>query len=115
MYFNVFICTSLYLLWILITLLLCGDIEVNTFEHSVTSDDSVGSIPTSLDLILESSTSSMHLNVQSLNKNKRDIIQAELGGFDILNLNETWSSQDTLLYGFQEPCRRDREEKRYGG
>lgn len=75
MYLNVFICTSLYLLWILIILLLCGDIEVNPFEHSVTSDNSVGSILTSLDLILENSTSCMHHNVQSLNNNL-DIIQA---------------------------------------
>lgn len=122
-YPTVFICTltSLYLLWILFMLLLCGDIEVNPgpYEHTITSDDSVDSIPNSLDLILENSISIAHLNVQSIN-NKLDIIQAELGGFDIITLNETWldkntSSQDILLQGFQEPFRRDREENRYGG
>lgn len=85
--------------------MLCRDIEVNPFEHSITSDDSVGSIPISLDLILENSTSSVHLNVQSLN-NKLHIIQAELGWVDNISLNETCldkniSSQNILLYGFK--------------
>lgn len=102
-YPTVFICTLIslymYLLWFLITLLLCGDIEVNPgpFEHSITSDDSVDSIPTSLDLILlENSMSIAHLNVQSIN-NKLDIIQAELGGFDIITLNETWLDKNILI------------------
>lgn len=89
-YPTVFICTltSLYLLWILFMLLLCGDIEVNPgpYEHTITSDDLVDSIPNSLDLILENSISIAHLNVQSIN-NKLDIIQAELGGFDIITIN----------------------------
>ena len=120
MYLSIFTCTILYLLWLTTTLLLCGNIEVNPGprEYSVDSDDSSESITNSLDLMLENSTSLVHLNIQSIN-NKLDIIQAEFSGFDI-TLNETWldkntSSQDILIPGFQEPFRRDREENRYGG
>ena len=90
MYLSKFAFIILYLLWLKITLLLCGDIEVNPGprEYSVNSDDSSESITKSLDLMLENSTSLVHLHIQSIN-NKLDIIQAKFSGFDIITLNET--------------------------
>ena len=118
---NVLTCIVVYLLWISMILLLCGDIEENPgpYEYQTDSEESIDSITNSIDFLLENSTSLVHLNVQSIN-NKLDIIQAEFGGFDIITLNETWLdnstlSQDIVLQGFQEPFRRDREENRFGG
>ena len=90
MYLSKFAYIILFLLWLTITLLLCGDIEVNPGprEYSVDSDDSSESITNSLDLMLENFTSLVHLHIQSIN-NKLDIIQAEFSGFYIITLNET--------------------------
>ena len=85
MYLSKFTCFNLYLLWLTITLLLCGDIDVNLGprEYSVDSDDSSESITKSLDLMLENLTSLVNLIKQSIN-NKHHIIQAEFSGFEKL-------------------------------
>ena len=82
------------LCFIVLILILCGDIETNpgpTFPDSsntssIYSEDSESFFSTGM----KSFVSLMHLNIQSL-KPKIDIINGSLNNFDILRFTESWA------------------------
>lgn len=56
----------------------------------------------------------------SKSSTKVDIVEAELGGMDIILLTETWlnsniSDGDVAISNYKNPYRKDREDGRLGG
>jgi hypothetical protein len=101
-------------------LVIAGDVHPNPCP-SVNSDSSFSSSRTTTlsELMKSSSCLFFHYNVKSL-ISKIDILEAELGIFDILAFTETWlnsniSYTETNIQSFHSLERKDRFENNYGG
>ena len=109
---------SLLYTWLILLILLSGDIENPGPSDTELSDSDISK--DSIDLpIFENNFSVVHYNIQSL-ANKVDQLQVELSHFDVIALSETWlnpsiSDDDIMFQDFQKPFRKDRIHNTYGG
>ena len=107
-------------LWRLIFLLLCGDIEVNPGPDSV--EDSISSSETLSATSFETLSNHLcifHLNIQSI-VSKIDIIRSESDAYDVLVFSESWlkpniTDETIKIDYFQPPFRTDRVDRSGGG
>ena len=110
---------SLLYTWLILLILLSGDISENPGPSDTESSDSDIS-KDSIDLsIFENDFSVVLYSIQSL-ANKVDQLQVELSHFDVIALSETWlnpsiSDDDIMFQNFQKPFRKDRIHNNYGG
>lgn len=111
------------LVFLLDLIILSGDVELNPGPSSASDLSSISSLSDAMldgfKSCLDTYTSFVHLNVQSLVP-KLDIINTELKRIDVLCFSETWlnsdiSNDDLLLDGFHPPYRNDRIGRRGGG
>ena len=105
-----------FFLWLLILLLLSGDIHPNPGPDSVETDTSISSMYNSLSSfdMLSSHLSIIHLNIQSLLP-KIDIIRCEGHAYDVLVFTENWlkpqvSNNSIHIDSFTPPHRTDRHD-----
>ena len=116
---ELYIIKELLYTWLILLILLSGDISENPGSSDTESSDSNIS-KDSLDLsIFENNFSVVHYNIQSL-ANKVHQLQVELSHFDVRALSETWlnpsiSDDDIMFQNFQKPFQKDRIHNNYGG
>lgn len=122
---SLFVITTVSWLCILSLLLCCGDVHPNPGPSSTTSSDSfTSSSSTTSNFILDTLNQNHHLsfihyNVQSLLP-KVDVLQAELYGFDVIAVTESWlhpgiHTDELIFQSFNPPERKDRQTDRFGG
>ena len=61
----------------------------------------------------------IHLNGQSI-RNKMDLLEAEVLGYDVVAVSETWrgegdADESVKIKGYHDPVRKDRTQNRGGG
>ena len=110
--------------FVLLSLFLCGDLELNPGPLSVdTTTSSSDSISNESDSLFtkqfKSCLSLIHLNIQSICP-KLDIINGNLKDFDILCFTESWldpnvNDSELMLDNFNVPFRFDRQDRAGGG
>ncbi len=115
-----FLTTFALLAFILLQLILSGDIHPNPGPNPLRRQSSSSSTTSTFEsLDLSKHISFVHYNVQSIVL-KLDVLYAELCDFDILAFTETWlnpsiAQSDILLNSYQSPERKDRHGDSHGG
>lgn len=111
-----------FLQWIIICILLSGDIESNPGQndHDISSSTIMTDTTIHSDLISNKNLFSMiHMNVQSFLPKKLQI-QCEFSSYDIIALTESWlnsniSNDEVMFENFKKPYRADRITETNGG
>ena len=110
--------------FVLLSLFLCGDLELNpgplSTDSTISSNDSISNESDSIfTKQFNSCLSLIHLNIQSICP-KLDIINGNLRDFDILCFTESWldpnvNDSELMLDNFNIPFRHDRQDRAGGG
>ena len=110
--------------FVLLSLFLCGDLELNpgplSTDSAISSNDSISNESDSIfTKQFNSCLSLIHLNIQSICP-KLDIINGNLRDFDILCFTESWldpnvNDSELMLDNFNIPFRHDRQDRAGGG
>ena len=115
--FQTFSCV-VFATWLIVLLLIAGDIHPNPGPQSCSSESSSlsGLHPSACS---DSNISILHLNIQSLLP-KLDLLEVELQPFDIVLLTETWLkpstiSDDVSISNYHTVIRKDRIHRVGGG
>ena len=116
---SLFVTTAL-VEWMILVMLLSGDIELNPGPGSV--DGTTESISSSSSSSFETLTNHLgilHLNIQSIVP-KLDLIEGEAASYDVLVFSESWLNPDVPdeslhIEHFSPPFRTDRTDRTGGG
>ena len=116
---SLFVTTAL-VEWMILVMLLSGDIELNPGPGSVDgTTESINSSSSSSFETLTNHLSILHLNIQSIVP-KLDLIEGEAASYDVLVFSESWLNpnvpdESLHMENFSPPFRTDRTDRTGGG